>query len=409
MVKPCILYISSSIGLGHMSKDIAIAGELRKIRPELDIIWLAGHPASDVISEAGEKVISEAASWIGASKIAETCTHNGQLNLVRYVYRSFPSWISNANLFRKVIRKYNIDLVVGNEAYEIDIPLVMGILHISVPFVMIFDFIGTDPTTDNIVDKIGSCLLNTMWACDSRIYGRGKHSAIFIGEADDIPLKKFAWRKMNRRQYALKFYNIVGNVIRFNPLDYDDCLTMRHKLGYGDKPLIVCSAGGTSIGKELLELCGQTFSPLREYLPDAQMIIVLGPRISKDKVQLPEQIKVFVHYPKLYELFAACDVAVVQCGASSTTELAALRTPFIYFPIEKHFEQELVASRLARYKAGKRMSLKACTPDLLAEAIFKLYRHQVTFETMPVNGAKKAAFHILKRLDKKADGKLIHI
>lgn len=399
MNKPCILYISSSIGLGHTSKDLAIALELKKRKSDLEIIWLAGQPASDVLSEAGEKVISEAASWIGASKIAEKCTHNGQLNLVRYVYSSFPAWVSNAILFRKILRKYNIDIVIGNEAYEIDVPLVMGILHISVPFVMIFDFIGTDPTTVNIFDRIGSFLLNSLWACDSRIYGSSKHSAIFIGEAEDIPSKKFAWRNMDRRQYARKYYNIIGHVIRFDSKDYADRISLRHRLGYGDKPLIVCSAGGTSIGQGLLELCGQAFQHLQKHLQNVHMVIVLGPRIPKDKTNIPKEIEVFGHYPKLYELFAACDVAVVQCGASSTTELSALRTPFIYFPIEKHFEQELVASRLARYKVGKRMSLKTTTPELLAEEIYHLYGNQTASGSMPVDGANKAADHILKVLD----------
>jgi len=405
MTKPCILYISSSIGLGHVSKDLAIAGELKKARPDLEIIWLAGHPASDVLLKAGEKVIPEADSWIGASRIAEKCTHNGQLNLVRYVYRSMPSWLRNASLFRKIIRTHKIDLVVGNEAYEIDIPLVMGVLHLDIPFVMIFDFVGTDPTTGNIFDHIGSFILNATWACDNRIYGKGIHSAIFIGEADDIPSRKFAWRHMDRRQYANKYYNLVGHVIRFNPKDYTDHTKWRHQLGYGEKPLVVCSAGGTSIGLELMELCGQVFLPLRKYIPDVHMIIVLGPRIPRESVQVSAEIEVFGHYPRLFELFASCDVAVVQCGASSTTELCALRTPFIYFPIEGHFEQELVASRLARYGAGVRMSFKSTTPELLADAIYQLYKRPASWGFMPIDGASKAANHILQILDEQTDGK----
>jgi alpha/beta hydrolase fold len=39
------LYISSPIGLGHVQRDIAIADELRRLRPDLEIDWLALHPA----------------------------------------------------------------------------------------------------------------------------------------------------------------------------------------------------------------------------------------------------------------------------------------------------------------------------------------------------------------------------
>ncbi|MGO9502596.1 MAG: alpha/beta fold hydrolase [Streptosporangiaceae bacterium] len=38
------LYISSPLGLGHAQRDVAIAGELRKLHPDLEIDWLAQHP-----------------------------------------------------------------------------------------------------------------------------------------------------------------------------------------------------------------------------------------------------------------------------------------------------------------------------------------------------------------------------
>ena len=38
------LYISSPVGLGHAQRDAAIAEELRKLHPDLEIDWLAQHP-----------------------------------------------------------------------------------------------------------------------------------------------------------------------------------------------------------------------------------------------------------------------------------------------------------------------------------------------------------------------------
>ena len=55
-----VLYVSSSIGLAHVSKDLAIAGELRRLDPTLHILWVAGEPASDVLRDAGEYVLPEA-------------------------------------------------------------------------------------------------------------------------------------------------------------------------------------------------------------------------------------------------------------------------------------------------------------------------------------------------------------
>ena len=54
MGNPRALYISGSIGLGHVSKDLSVARELKRARPEIEILWLAGHPASEVLRDAGE-------------------------------------------------------------------------------------------------------------------------------------------------------------------------------------------------------------------------------------------------------------------------------------------------------------------------------------------------------------------
>ena len=50
------LYISSPIGLGHAQRDAAIADELRKLHPDLEIDWLAQHPVTEVLEARGERV-----------------------------------------------------------------------------------------------------------------------------------------------------------------------------------------------------------------------------------------------------------------------------------------------------------------------------------------------------------------
>jgi UDP-N-acetylglucosamine:LPS N-acetylglucosamine transferase len=391
-----VLYISGSIGLGHVSKDLAIARELRRRQPEIEILWLAGHPASNALRQAGETVIPESENWIGASQIAEKCTRNGQLNLVRYVYRSLPSWAANARLFRKILDSHEINVAVGNEVYEVQVGLTLRLLRVRVPFVMIFDFVGTDATTANPLDQLGSWALNAIWAGDGRVFQGNPHSAIFIGELEDVPDERMGWALPNRRTHATKHYREIGHVINFMPGDCADRTVLRRKLGFGDGPLVVCAVGGTSIGRDLLQLCGEAFVPLRKSMRDVHMVLVCGPRIPVESIMVPAGVDVRGYVPRLYEMYACSDVAVVQCGASSTTELAALRRPFIYFPIDGHFEQEAVASRLARYGAGVRMSVKAATPDMLAEAIVREYGRTVGYAPMPVDGAAKAAAHILE-------------
>jgi UDP:flavonoid glycosyltransferase YjiC (YdhE family) len=395
MQAPRVLYVSSAIGMGHVSKDLAIARELRRAEPGAEIFWLAGHPASEVLRDFGETVIPEAERWHGASAIAERTTHDGQLNLVRYVYRSLPAWFANMRLFRSALRSHAIDIAVGNEAWEVDIPLILRILRLRVPFVLITDFVGVDAMTSNPLEHLGAYFLNVLWALDRTVYGQGQHAAIFIGEIADAPAIPFGWSLPDRRQHALDHYRFVGHVINFRTEEVADRAALRRRLGYGEEPLIVCAAGGTAIGRDLLELCGRAFLPLRDRLPDARMVLVCGPRIPAESLHVTDGVEVREYVPRLYQHFACCDVAVVQCGASSTTELCAVGTPFLYFPIDGHFEQEFVAARLARYGAGQRMSLKATTPEALAAAICE-QRGRTPVQAMPVDGAARAAEEILR-------------
>src|ERR1700689_4835549 len=73
------LYVSSPIGLGHVRRDLAIAGELRTRHPDLEIDWLTQHPVSLVLEERGERV-HPASRWL-ASESAHIESEAGEQDL----------------------------------------------------------------------------------------------------------------------------------------------------------------------------------------------------------------------------------------------------------------------------------------------------------------------------------------
>ena len=121
------------------------------------------------------------------------------------------------------------------------------------------------------------------------------------------------------------------------------------------------------------------------------MVLVTGPRLAPSSIQASPGIEVKGFVPDLYQHFAACDLAIVQGGFSSTLELTALRRPFIYFPIEGHSEQEYVSKRLGRHNAGIRMDQSKTTPALLADEVIKHINDSVSGKTLDTDGAKNAA------------------
>ena len=73
-------------------------------------------------------------------------------------------------------------------------------------------------------------------------------------------------------------------------------------------------------------------------------------------------------------------------------ELTAAGTPFLYFPLQNHFEQNFhVAHRLNRYGAGRRMDFATATPDIIADAAVALLQANTPFRSVAADGARRAA------------------
>ena len=96
--------------------------------------------------------------------------------------------------------------------------------------------------------------------------------------------------------------------------------------------------------------------------------------------------------PDLYRHLAACDLAVVQGGLTTSMELTANRRPFLYFPLRHHFEQcHHVAHRLERHEAGRRMDFETATPEVIADAIAAEIGREVAYRPVDGGGAARAA------------------
>jgi UDP-N-acetylglucosamine:LPS N-acetylglucosamine transferase len=73
-------------------------------------------------------------------------------------------------------------------------------------------------------------------------------------------------------------------------------------------------------------------------------------------------------------------------------ELTAAGTPFLYFPLKNHFEQNVhVAHRLDRYGAGRRLEFATATPDIIAEAMLAELRAPRRPSPVEADGAARAA------------------
>jgi predicted glycosyltransferase len=120
---------------------------------------------------------------------------------------------------------------------------------------------------------------------------------------------------------------------------------------------------------------------------------VTGPRIDAASVPATAGVEVRGYLPDLTRHLAACDLAVVQGGLSTTMELTAARRPFVYVPLAHHFEQQVhVPHRLAQYDAGRRLDPAVLAePERLAEVIAAEIGRPVDPRPVETDGAIRTA------------------
>ncbi len=357
-----ILFISGSVGLGHIIRDIAIVEELRKKLPNLQVDWIAKHPASIKLQEKGETILNESDDYSNETIIAESLSHDFSLDLSKYILGSMGAWWNNVKVFNRIMKRTQYDLVIGDETYDLALALSAFPKMKKTPFIMIYDFLGMDTTDNGVIQRAVTYSINVAW---SKIIGKkGVDLSVFIGMLEDIPDISFGFLLPNRRDYAKQEMNFVGNIISFNKDRLDTRVQIRKQLGYSEKPWIICTIGGTSVGKKLLDLCTETSKLLGD---EYQVTLVAGPRVELDSINYPDWVNVCGYVSDLYRYFYASDLVITQAGGSTTMELAYLGKPFAYFPVKDHFEQEIhVSGKLSRLGVGHRMSIDDTSPHDLS-------------------------------------------
>ena len=386
------LYVSSPIGLGHVRRDLAIADELRARHPDLEIDWLTQHPVTQVLEERGERV--HPASRLLASESAHIESEAGEhdLNVFQAARRMDEIMAANFMVFHDLVCDEPYDLWIGDEGWDVDHFLFDNPELKRTAYAWLTDFVGWLPMPEG---GAAEAVLTADWNAERvermRRYPRLRDRSIFVGNPDDLVDVPLGPELPTVRDWTLERYTCTGYVT--GSALPDDREALRAGLGYrpGERVCLV-SVGGSGVGTHLLRRVASAFPLAEKAIPGLRMIAVTGPRIDPASVPVPEGVELRGYVPDLYRHLAACDLAVVQGGLTTTMELVAARRPFIYVPLAHHFEQQIhVAHRLAQYRAGKRLDYAALDPGYLAEAIVAEIDRPVDYRPAETDGAARAA------------------
>ena len=388
------LYLSSPIGLGHGRRDIAITRELRKLHPDLQVDWLAQDPVTRLLETSGERVHPLSSRLASETLHIEQESGEHDLNAFQAIRRMDEVLIKNFMIFQEVVEAGGYDLVIADEAWDIDHYWHEHPELKKARLAWFTDFVGYVPMPANGEREAS---LTTDYN-DEMIGHVERHPgvrdrAIFVGSPDDIAPLSFGKDLPSMRDWVPKHFDFAGYIIGEHPQAFGSRDDLRRRLGYRPGECVcIVTVGGSGVGAHLIRRILQSFPLVRPRLPELRMILVAGPRIDPRSLDAPAGVEVHAFVPDLDRHLAACDLALVQGGLTTCMELTAAGTPFLYFPLRNHFEQNFhVAHRLDRYGAGTRMDYATSTPETIAEAMVAALKQPAKFKPVESDGAMRAA------------------
>ncbi len=392
-----VLYLSSPIGLGHSRRDIAIADELRRLRPGVQVDWLTQQPLTDLLERRGEQV--HPASPHLASEVAHIDSESAEhdLHAFQAIRRMDEILVNNFMVFADLVDEHDYDAWIADEAWELDYFLHENPRLKRAPYVWLTDFVGWLPMPDGgDAEAALAADYNAEMVEQIARLPALRDRALFVGNIDDAMPDRMGPQLPGIREWTEQHFDFIGYVSGFDQADVADRAGLRACLGYReDEKICVVTVGGSGVGGHLLRRAIDAFPLAARLVPGLRMVVVAGPRIDIAALPTPAGVEVHGFVPDLYRHLAACDIAIVHGGLTTTMELTATRRPFLYVPLRHHFEQNFhVRHRLARYRAGRCLEYDETDPEQLAAAIAAEIDRPVSYRPVETDGAYRAAQRI---------------
>jgi pimeloyl-ACP methyl ester carboxylesterase/predicted glycosyltransferase len=400
-----VLFVSSAIGLGHVQRDLAIVRAMRAVHSDLQVDWFTVHPASTYLQREGERVHPACSLLANESRHFEAMAGEHDLQAFFALRTMDEVMARNFMVFCDLLAQEHYDIVVGDEAWELDYHYHENPELKRQPFVFLTDFIGCLPMEDaNERERFLCADRNADEIAHVERYPWIRDRALFVGNPQDVPDLPFGPGLPVIREWAQRNFAFTGYALPFDPRALADTDALRVRHGYrSDEKLVIAAVGGTAVGAPLLQKIARAFPLMKRQLPELRMVLVAGPRVSAETFPSAPGLEVRPYVHNLFEHLACSDLALVQGGLSTCMELVATGKRFLSFPLERHFEQCIhVRHRLRNYCADCSVQFKGLGAAGLADKALQAMGTPVGYRAVETDGAQRAARMVLDVMENRS-------
>ena len=285
-------FFSSPIGLGHVTRDIAIVNNFQNITTN----FVSGSGAAKILENLDFNVHDR---YTPPSFIIK----NGSLqNPAKWLWNYYQYYKDCKNIAKEIIQKDEPNLVISDE----DFASISIAQEKNIPTVLITDVLET-----RFTNGIASLIEKKM----------NKSMQKMIEKCDIVIIPE------NGNNYDNIKY--VGPIVRQTNFSRDE---LRQKFSFKDKTIVI-SIGGTNAGEFLIEKAIEAILKINQGF---EIVLVSGPAVNKKF----ENVRDLGFVDNLHEIIFAADLIISLAGKSTIDEAKVYGTPAIFIPIKDHFEQE---------------------------------------------------------------------
>ena len=285
-------FFSSPIGLGHVTRDIAIVNNFQNITTN----FVSGSGAAKILENLDFNIHDR---YTPPSFVIK----NGSLqNPAKWLWNYYQYYKDCKNISKEIIQKDDPNLVISDE----DFASISIAQEKNIPTVLITDVLET-----RFTNGIASLIEKKM----------NKSMQKMIEKCDIVIIPE------NGNNYDNIKY--VGPIVRQTNFSRDE---LRQKFSFKDKTIVI-SIGGTNAGEFLIEKAIEAILKINQGF---EIVLVSGPAVNKKF----ENVRDLGFVDNLHEIIFAADLIISLAGKSTIDEAKVYGTPAIFIPIKDHFEQE---------------------------------------------------------------------
>ena len=350
-----------------------------------------------MLADAGEPVHPASALLANESAHIEDESADHDLHAFQAIRRMDEILVNNFMVFNDVVDETYYDLVIGDEAWDVDYFLHENPELKRFAFAWMTDFVGWLPMpSGGDAEAALTADYNAEMLEQRARYRRLRDRSIFVGNPDDIVDASFGAGLPQIRDWTEANYDFAGYVTGFAPPSAEERAAVRARLGLRPgRPALRRDRRRLGRGRRAAA-SGDGRDPARA--ADAARAAV--PRRDRSADRPRRRCRAGAGRP----CAASCPTSTspsrratsrsCRAGSRRCMELAAAQRPFLYVPLENHFEQNFhVRHRLRAATARGAASAmpRRRDPGALAAALVEEVGREVQYRPVETDGAARAA------------------